>query len=98
MAARTPKDPAEQPEQTPPPATIRTQEYDAGVGWEVGQHAPADAYRALDGDGHGTPTGPVVPSHPGGYARLVVAKGALVTEGVRSELDAAEAEQRDGGV
>ncbi|MFE3004240.1 MULTISPECIES: hypothetical protein [unclassified Streptomyces] len=93
MAARTSKDPAEQ---TPPAAMVRTQEYSAGTGWEIGQTAPEDAYRALDGDGHNTPTGPVVSSHPGGYARLIVAKGAQVTDGVRRELDAAEAEQ-DGG-
>ncbi|KRV48787.1 hypothetical protein AQ490_23230 [Wenjunlia vitaminophila] len=76
-----------------PPATVRTQEYAPGVGWSIGQTAPADAYRALDDEGHNTPVGPVVHTHPGGHARLIVAKGALITEGVRRELDAAEAEQ-----
>ncbi|MGQ4351982.1 hypothetical protein [Streptomyces drozdowiczii] len=90
MAAR--KDTAEQPEQTPA-ATIRTQEYDAGEGWQVGQRAPKDAFRALADNGSGAVTGPVVSTHPGGYARQIVAKGGLITEGVRRELDAAETEQ-----
>lgn len=85
----------ETPEQ-PNPAVVRTQEYAAGEGWQVGQTAPADAYRALDASGTGEPTGPVVNEHPGGYARLIVAKGQTVTEGVRRELDAAEAEQSAG--
>ncbi|MFD7066078.1 hypothetical protein ACFV97_02455 [Streptomyces sp. NPDC059913] len=79
-----------------PPAAVRTQEYAPGVGWEVGQLAPEDAYRALDGQGHGAPVGPVVHTHPGGYARQIVTAGALVTEGVRRELDAAEAESTEG--
>ncbi|MFF8447878.1 hypothetical protein ACF06Q_09275 [Streptomyces leeuwenhoekii] len=82
----------ETPEQ-PNPAVVRTQEYAAGEGWQVGQTAPADAYRALSEQGDGQPTGPVLDHHPGGYARLIVQKGAVVTEGVRRELDAAEAEQ-----
>lgn len=96
MAARGSKSP--EPEQTPEqpnPAVVRTQEYAAGEGWEVGQTAPSDAFRALDENGTGAPTGPVVHSHPGGYARQIVAKGATVTEGVKRELDAAEAEQSD---
>ncbi|GGS81979.1 hypothetical protein [Streptomyces griseoviridis] len=79
------------PEQ-PAPATVRTREYAAGTGWEVGQTAPADAYRALSDQGTGQVTGPVLDHHPGGYARLIVQKGAVVTEGVRRELDAAETE------
>lgn len=75
------------------PAVIAPQQYAAGVGWDVGQTAPSDAFRALDGDGHGTPVGPVVYSHPGGFARQIVAKGGLVTEGVKRELDAADQEQ-----
>ncbi|MFE7370140.1 hypothetical protein [Streptomyces anulatus] len=94
MAARTSKDSAEQPEQTPPAATVRTQEYAAGTGWDVGQTAPEDAFRALGGEGMTTPVGPVVHEHPGGYARQVVTKGGLVTDGVRRELDKAE---QDGG-
>ncbi|MEU3962918.1 hypothetical protein AB0F42_24450 [Streptomyces buecherae] len=86
MAARKP----EQPDQTPPPATVRTQEYAAGVGWQVGQTAPSDAFRALDPSGTGAPVGPVVHEHPGGYARQIVVAGALVTEGVKRELDAAD--------
>lgn len=93
MAARTPKDSNDQPEQTAPAATIRTQEYSAGTGWEVGQTAPEDAFRALDVSGSGEPTGPVVNKHPGGYARQIVTKGALITEGVRRELDGAEADE-----
>ncbi|MGI3198437.1 hypothetical protein ACRJ4B_16105 [Streptomyces sp. GTA36] len=92
MATRKPTDETQTPDQ-PNPAAIRTQEYDAGTGWEVGQTAPEDAYRALDAAGTGQPTGPVVHAHPGGYARQIVAKGALITEGVKRELDAAESEQ-----
>ena len=73
-----------------PAATVRPQEYDAGTGWDVGQLAPEDAFRALDTADFATPTGPVVHEHPGGYARQVVAKGGLITEGVKRELDAAE--------
>ncbi|GGQ48778.1 hypothetical protein [Streptomyces asoensis] len=92
MAARKPADtPAETetPEQ-PNAAVVRTREYAAREGWDVGQAAPADAFRALDPSGTGEPTGPVVHEHPGGYARQIVAKGGLVTEGVKRELDAAE--------
>ncbi|MBL1107356.1 hypothetical protein JK361_22580 [Streptomyces sp. 5-8] len=88
MATRGSKTPDETPEQ--PAATIRTQEYAAGEGWQVGQTAPSDAFRALDAAGTGEPTGPVVHKHPGGYARQIVAKGATITEGVRRELDDAE--------
>ncbi|MEU7154109.1 hypothetical protein AB0B15_39770 [Streptomyces sp. NPDC045456] len=89
MAAR--KNPDEQPTSA---AAVRTQEYAAGVGYEVGQTAPDDAYRSLDD--HSAPTGPVVHTHPGGHARLIVAKGAVVTEGARRELDAADTEQTEG--
>ncbi|MFY0511806.1 hypothetical protein ACOMD4_15690 [Streptomyces anulatus] len=89
MAARSNK-----PDETAPAATVRPQEYSAGTGWEVGQTAPEDAFRALDAAGTGGPTGPVVHTHPGGYARQIVTKGALITAGVRRELDEAE---QDGG-
>ncbi|MEU3700983.1 hypothetical protein AB0E82_02020 [Streptomyces anulatus] len=89
MAARSNK-----PEETAPAATVRPQEYSAGTGWEVGQTAPEDAFRALDSAGSGEPTGPVVNTHPGGYARQIVTRGALITAGVRRELDEAE---QDGG-
>ncbi|MFH9368074.1 hypothetical protein ACH4K8_20630 [Streptomyces anulatus] len=90
MAARSNK-----PEETAPAAaTVRPQEYSAGTGWEAGQTAPEDAFRALDVSGSGEPTGPVVNTHPGGYARQIVTKGALITAGVRRELD--EAEQNGG--
>jgi hypothetical protein len=95
MATRKPAaDSADTPEQ-PNPAVVRTQEYSAGQGWEVGQTAPEDAFRALDAAGTGGPTGPVVYEHPGGYARQIVAKGGLVTEGVKRELDAAEQSSED---
>ncbi|PJN38978.1 hypothetical protein CG747_20780 [Streptomyces sp. CB02959] len=71
-----------------PQATVRTQEYAAGSGWEVGQTAPDDAFRALDDQA--APYGPVVRTHPGGHARLIVAKGATVTESAARELAAAE--------
>lgn len=76
-----------------PAAAVRPQEYDAGTGWDVGQQAPEDAFRALDGEGYNTPVGPVVHTHPGGHARLIVAKGGLVTAGVRRELDDAESDE-----
>ncbi|MFE0329068.1 hypothetical protein ACFW08_20245 [Streptomyces sp. NPDC058960] len=85
MAARNTKSSDEQPN-----ATVRTQEYAAGEGWNVGDKAPSDAFRALDAAGTGEPTGPVVYEHPGGYARQIVAKGQVITEGVKRELDAAE--------
>ena len=91
MTARTPKDSGQ--EKAAPAATVRTQEYAAGTGWDVGQTAPEDAYRKLGGEGLTTPVGPVVHEHPGGYARQIVVKGGLITEGVKRELDAAEAEQ-----
>ncbi|NEB83967.1 hypothetical protein G3I43_07210 [Streptomyces anulatus] len=94
MAARGSK--PEQDKDAIPAATVRPQEYDAGVGWEIGQKAPEDAFRALDGAGSGGVSGPVVHTHPGGYARQIVVKGQVVTAGARRELDAAEAEQ-DGG-
>ena len=91
MAARKPAaaDTAETPEQ-PNAAAVPTQQYAAGVGWDVGQTAPEDAFRALDSAGTGEPTGPVVHEHPGGYARQIVAKGGLVTEGVKRELEAGD--------
>lgn len=98
MAARPRNEetPDQAPEQ-PNPAVMPTREYAAGEGWQIGQTAPADAFRALGGEGMTTSVGPVVNSHPGGYARQIVVKGGLVTESVRRELDAAEAEQ-DGEV
>jgi hypothetical protein len=95
MAARNSKPTEQQTAETRPAATVRTQEYGAGTGWDVGQTAPSDAFRALDAAGTGEPTGPVVHAHPGGYARQIVAKGQVITEGVRRELDAADAEQGD---
>ncbi|MFJ6319702.1 hypothetical protein ACIQJW_26830 [Streptomyces californicus] len=95
MAARNSK--PEQDTGAAPAATVRTQEYDAGVGWEIGQTAPEDAFRALDDAGTGGVTGPVVHTHPGGYARQITVKGQVISAGARRELDAAEAEQRDGG-
>ncbi|PWI08332.1 hypothetical protein DIZ27_23115 [Streptomyces sp. NWU339] len=100
MAARSKSTPDETPQQATPEqpnaAVIRTQEYDAGEGWAVGQTAPQDAYRKLDAAGTGGPTGPVVHTHPGGYARQIVAKGQTITEGVRRELDAADESAAEG--
>lgn len=79
-----------------PVEKIQPQEYAEPGTWEVGRPAPADAFRALAGEDHATPTGPVVHEHPGGYARQIVVKGGLVTEGVKRELDAAaDAEKGD---
>lgn len=77
-----------------PPETVRPQEYAAGEGWEVGKTAPSDAFRALDDKGFSVPVGPVVYEHPGGHARQIAAKGGLVTEGVKRELDAAGDEEK----
>ncbi len=96
MATRKPADPAAETPEQPNPAVVRTKEYAAGTGWDVGQAAPDDAYRALDSAGTGEPVGPVVHSHPGGHARLIVAKGAVITDGVRRELDAADDEGEQG--
>jgi len=103
MAARSRTPEPEQTPQTtdttpeqPNPAVVQPQQYSAGEGWEVGQTAPSDAFRALDAGGTGEPTGPVVHTHPGGYARQIVAKGQIITEGVRRELDAAEAPAAEG--
>lgn len=96
MAARNPSRAADETPEQPNAAVVRTQEYAAGEGWEVGQRAPQDAFRALDAAGTGEPTGPVVHQHPGGYARQIVTKGALITEGVKRELDAAEESADEG--
>jgi hypothetical protein len=71
-----------------PPATVRPREYVTGIGWEVGQPAPTDAYRALDKDGQ--LDGPAVIAHPGGGAVQIIVAGALVTEGVVRALTAAD--------
>lgn len=90
MAARKPAadEAAETPDEQPNAAVVSTRQYSGGAGWEVGQAAPDDAYRALGGEDHATPVGPVVHAHPGGYARLIAAKGATITEGVKRDLDA----------
>ncbi|NUS27526.1 MAG: hypothetical protein HOV92_25310 [Streptomyces sp.] len=96
MATRKPSpDTPDAPDEQPNAAVVSTRQYSGGEGWEVGQHAPADAFRALDTAGTGEATGPVVHSHPGGYARQIVAKGGLITAGVKKELDAGE--QSDEG-
>lgn len=87
MATTARKNPDEQPEQ----ATVRPREYAAGTGWEIGQTAPEDAYRALDPSGTGAPVGPVVHTHPGGSAVQIVAKGALVTASVARAMADADA-------
>lgn len=93
MAARKPTDDDEQPNA----AVVSTREYAGGAGWDVGQAAPRDAFRALDTSGTGEQVGPVLHEHPGGYARQIVAKGGLITESVKRELEAgdksAESEQ-----
>lgn len=89
MAAQTRK--PSDTEQPTPAATVRTQEY-TDIGWNVGQRAPKDAFRALDTADMATPVGPVLHTHPGGYARQVVAAGGLVTEGVKREIDGAKDE------
>ncbi|MEU6229980.1 hypothetical protein [Streptomyces sp. NPDC047042] len=87
MATRKPaEDAAEQPNA----AVVSTREYSGGAGWDVGQSAPEDAFRALDSAGTGEQVGPVVHVHPGGYARQIVAKGGLITEGVKKELEAGD--------
>lgn len=82
--------PAADPPEQPNAAVVAPRQYQGGARWAVGQNAPEDAYRALGGDDHATPVGPVVHTHPGGYARLIAAKGGLITDGVRRELEAAD--------
>lgn len=89
MAARKTAGADETPEQ-PNAAVVSTRQYAGGQGWDVGQNAPDDAYRALDTAGTGEPVGPVLHTHPGGYARQIVAKGGLITEGVKRELEAGD--------
>lgn len=90
MAARKPADEAAESQEQPNAAVVRPREYAGGEGWAVGQAAPEDAFRALGGDDLSTPVGPVVHTHPGGYARQIVAKGGLITDSVKRELDAKE--------
>ncbi|MGJ5895147.1 hypothetical protein ACSCBZ_24805 [Streptomyces niveiscabiei] len=101
MAAQKAATPAEveQPEvdEQPNVAIVSTRQYTGGEAWAVGRQAPDDAYRALDAAGTGEPTGPVVHTHPGGYARQIAVKGALITEGVKRELDAAPAAESAEG-
>ncbi|MFE3169327.1 hypothetical protein [Streptomyces sp. NPDC059224] len=85
----------ETPEQ-PNAAVVRTREYASGPGWEIGQAAPDDAFRALDSGGTGEQVGPVLHTHPGGYARQIVAKGGLITEGVKRELEAGDKPAAEG--
>jgi hypothetical protein len=77
-------------EEQPNAAIVAPREYAGGPGWDIGQAAPEDAYRALGGEDHATPVGPVVHQHPGGYARLIAAKGGMITEGVKRELEAGD--------
>lgn len=88
MAARKPA--ADAADEQPNAAVVSTREYAGGTGWDVGQAAPDDAYRALDSAGSGEQVGPVLHTHPGGYARQIVAKGGLITEGVKRELEAGD--------
>lgn len=97
MAARKPADEAAQTPEQPNPAVVSTRQYSGGEGWQVGQTAPDDAFRALDSAGSGEQVGPVVHAHPGGHARQIVAKGGLITDGVKRELDAAEADENEQG-
>lgn len=64
--------------------------FTAADGWKEGEPAPADAFRAL-GEDRQTLDGPVVDTHPGGYARQIVARGQTVTAEVLAELRSAPA-------
>jgi len=64
--------------------------FTAADGWKEGAPATADAFRAL-GEDNQTPDGPVVDTHPGRYARLIVAKGQTVTADILAELRSAPA-------
>ncbi|MFM9566122.1 hypothetical protein [Streptomyces turgidiscabies] len=80
----------ETPDEQPNAAVVAPRQYQGGSGWAVGQNAPEDAYRALGGEDHATPVGPVVHTHPGGFARLIAARGGLITDGVKRELEAGD--------
>lgn len=89
-----PTEPTEEtPDEQPNAAVVAPRQYQGGSGWAVGQNAPEDAYRALGGEDHATPVGPVVHTHPGGFARLIAAKGGLITDGVKRELESGKSEQ-----
>jgi hypothetical protein len=66
--------------------------FTAADGWKEGTPAPADAFRAL-GEDRQTPVGPVVDTHPGGYARQIVAEGDTVTAEHLAELRSAPADE-----
>jgi hypothetical protein len=68
--------------------------FTAADGWKEGEPAPADAFRALSAD-RVTPDGPVVDTHPGGYARQIAAKGQTVTAEMLTELRSARAPEPD---
>ncbi|WP_328934152.1 MULTISPECIES: hypothetical protein [unclassified Streptomyces] len=76
-------------EEQPNAAIVAPRQYAGGPGWDIGKAAPEDAFRALDLTGR-EQVGPVVHTHPGGYARQIVAKGGFITEGVKRELEAGD--------
>jgi hypothetical protein len=68
--------------------------FTAAEGWKEGEPAPSDAFRAL-GEDRQTPDGPVVDTHPGGYARQIAAKGQTVTAEMLAELRSAPAPEAE---
>jgi hypothetical protein len=66
------------------PATVGTQQYDAGEGWDVGQRAPADRYGTVNPDGTVDVGGD---PGQGGYGRLIVAKGDTITQQIKDQLE-----------
>jgi hypothetical protein len=71
-----------------------TRRFVAADGWKEGDPAPRDVFRSL-GDDRATPVGPVLDTHPGGYARRVAARGETVTSEMLAELRGAPAAEPD---
>jgi hypothetical protein len=71
--------------ESPPPATVAVQRYDAGEGWDVGQRAPEDRYIEVGPDGADIGKPSKTPPK-GAYARQIQVKGDVVTPAARAAL------------
>lgn len=69
----------------PRQSKIRPQEYIRGTGWQAGDRAPTNAYRATDTNG--LPVGPVVYEPPPGRGVLLVTVGTQISEHTARLLD-----------
>lgn len=69
----------------PPQQAVQPHEYGRGIGWDVGDRAPANAYRATDVNGHAT--GPVLYERPTGRGVLIVTAGTQISQHTARLLD-----------